>query len=58
MNVLEPMLDYSSRFERARISFNENTIGGMAARPDSFRPQKMMFGYSQPKYVIKVMNWI
>ena len=47
---VEPMLDYIVQdFERARISFNENTIGGMVVC-DSSDQAKMMFEIFQSKY--------
>lgn len=47
---VEPMLDYIVQdFERARISFNENTIGGMVVC-DSSDQAKMMFELFQSKY--------
>lgn len=47
---VEPMLDYIVQdFVRARISFNENTIGGMVVC-DSSDQAKMMFEIFQSKY--------
>jgi type I restriction enzyme R subunit len=50
---VEPMLDYIVQdFERARISFNDNTIGGMVVC-DSSDQAKMMFEIFQSKYAEK-----
>lgn len=47
---VEPMLDYIVQdFERARISFNDNTVGGMVVC-DSSDQAKMMFEIFQSKY--------
>lgn len=47
---VEPMLDYIIKdFEQARISFNDNTIGGMVIC-DSSEQAKMMFDIFQAQY--------
>jgi type I restriction enzyme R subunit len=47
---VEPMLDYIVQdFERARISFNDNTVGAMVVC-DSSDQAKMMFDIFQSKY--------
>jgi type I restriction enzyme R subunit len=47
---VEPMLDYVIQdFERARIAFNDNTIGGMVVC-DSSEQAKMMYEIFQDKY--------
>lgn len=50
---VEPMLDYIVQdFERARISFNDNSIGGMVVC-DSSDQAKMMYEIFQKKYAEK-----
>lgn len=47
---VEPMLDYVIQdFERARIAFNDNTIGGMVVC-DSSEQAKMLFDIFEEKY--------
>jgi type I restriction enzyme R subunit len=47
---VEPMLDYIVKdFEQARISFNDNTIGGMVVC-DSSEQAKMMYNIFQEQY--------
>lgn len=49
---VEPMLDYIVQdFERARISFNDNSIGGMVVC-DSSHQAKMMYEIFQKKYAV------
>lgn len=49
---VEPMLDYIVQdFERARISFNDNSIGGMVVC-DSSDQAKMMYEIFQKKYAV------
>jgi type I restriction enzyme R subunit len=51
---VEPMLDYIVQdFERARISFNDNTVGGMVVC-DSSDQAKMMFEIFQSKYAEQI----
>ncbi len=51
---VEPMLDYIVQdFERARISFNDNTVGGMVVC-DSSDQAKMMFDIFQSKYAEQI----
>jgi len=53
---VEPMLDYIIQdFERARISFNDNTIGGMVVC-DSSEQAKMMYDIFQAKYAEKLQS--
>jgi len=53
---VEPMLDYIVQdFEKARIAFNDNTIGGMVVC-DSSDQAKMLFEIFQSKYAEKVIN--
>jgi len=50
---VEPMLDYIVKdFEQARISMNNNTIGGMVVC-DSSKQAKMMYEVFQDKYASK-----
>lgn len=50
---VEPMLDYIVKdFEQARISMNNNTIGGMVVC-DSSEQAKMMYGVFQQQYAKK-----
>lgn len=52
----EPMLDYIVRdFEQARISFNDNSIGGMVVCHSSDQA-KMMYEIFQEKYATKVID--
>ena len=53
---VEPMLDYVIQdFERARIAFNDNTIGGMVVC-DSSDQAKMMYEIFQDKYAEKTIS--
>lgn len=53
---VEPMLDYVIKdFERARIAFNDNTIGGMVVC-DSSDQAKMMYEIFQDKYAEKTVS--
>lgn len=53
---VEPMLDYVIQdFERARIAFNDNTIGGMVVC-DSSDQAKMMYEIFQDKYAEKTVS--
>jgi type I restriction enzyme R subunit len=53
---VEPMLDYIVQdFEKARIAFNDNTIGGMVVC-DSSDQAKMLFEIFQSKYAEKVSS--
>lgn len=53
---VEPMLDYVIQdFERARIAFNDNSIGGMVVC-DSSEQAKMMYEIFQDKYAEKTIS--
>lgn len=53
---VEPMLDYVIQdFERVRIAFNDNSIGGMVVC-DSSEQAKMMYEIFQDKYAEKTIS--
>ncbi|VXA98035.1 Restriction endonuclease subunit R [Flavobacterium sp. 9AF] len=54
---VEPMLDYIVQdFERARISFNDNSIGGMVVC-DSSDQAKMMYEIFEAKYQVQKQSF-
>ncbi len=56
-NFVEPMLDYIVKdFEKSRLLFDENSIGGMVIC-DSSEQAKMMFEIFESKYVQKIFQF-